>query len=163
MGRFSDIPYQQRTDVQKAETQLGKALGLLSRSDWSAAIVRAVTATEISLNFAIRQEHDLRRELSLEEVNRHLYNANGIGRKLTMLKELLDDNPRRNVEQLGQLISEAATKRNRIVHSGEFCDEDEAREHVESCRIFANDLISLYEPLFQITQHEVRPEEDLGA
>tara|TARA_R110002049_G_scaffold32139_8_gene107559 strand:- start:3736 stop:4227 length:492 start_codon:yes stop_codon:yes gene_type:complete len=163
VGRFSGIPYQDRTDAQKAQTQWGKALGLLSRSDWSAAIVRAVTATEISLNLAIRAEYNARQDLSFAEVNRHLLIANGFRGKLSLLKDLFDDEGKRFAEQIGQSISDAANKRNRIVHSGEFCDEQEARDYVESCRIFVNDLIGRYEPHFLITVDAINPDEDSGA
>lgn len=163
MGRFADVPYKQRTDEQKAETQWGKAVGLLNRSDWSAAVVRCVTATEISLNLAIRQEHADRGDLTPEQVDTELHNANGVGNKLGMLRDLWGQAGEQKLKQLRKLTESATKKRNRIVHSGEFCDEEEARTHAENCRQFVVELVSRYHPAFVLTQAEIRPDEDLGA
>lgn len=167
MGEFSDTPYTERTDAQKAKTQWGKALGLLNRSDWSAAIVRAVTSTEISLNLAIRREHEERGQLSANEVDQLLHNANGISGKLSILEDLAHNARKEKIRGLKEGTRSAAIKRNRIVHSGEFCDEEEARAHIESCRVFVNSLIRDYDPLFeplsQIARDEIRPDEDPGA
>lgn len=163
MGRFADTPYQNRTDAEKAETQWRKALGLLNRRDWSAAIVRAVTAIEISLNLAIRAEHEARHDMPVEEVDRRLLRANGVARKLSMLEELLDDVGKAKVRALGLMTRDATDKRNRIVHSGEFCDEEDARAHVESCRAFVNSLISGYDLNFELAIEEIAPQVDPGA
>jgi hypothetical protein len=45
--------YQERTDLQKIQSQWNKPGGLHSREEWSAAIVRTATAAEIAASFAI--------------------------------------------------------------------------------------------------------------
>jgi hypothetical protein len=56
MGHWNPTPYEQRTDINKIQSQWTKLSGHHSRTDWSAAIVRAATACEIAVNLAIRTE-----------------------------------------------------------------------------------------------------------
>jgi len=53
MGRK---PYEERTDLEKCQSQWTKLQGLHSLEKWSAAIVRAATAAEFAADFAIRSE-----------------------------------------------------------------------------------------------------------
>lgn len=163
MGRFSSIPYADRTDPQKAETQFGKALGLLDRQDWSAAVVRAVTATEIGLNFAIRREHEVAGKLDDDEVNKQLRDANGVSGKFGILRELRAPEHHEWLQNLKQMTKAATLKRNSIVHSGEFCDEADARAHVESCKNFVDTLLRSYDPSFELSSIAVPLSEDPGA
>ncbi|MEO1566203.1 MAG: hypothetical protein AAFR92_08695 [Pseudomonadota bacterium] len=163
MGELSSIPYRERTDAQKAQTQWRKAIGLLRRSDWSAAIVRAVTAAEISLNLALRAEYKKAGKLVAEEVDQLLMKANGLFGKLDLLKSVSGSDLRSQLKDLKSVIKEAAIKRNRIVHSGEFCSEVEARRHTDACEVFVNRLIANYESCFKLADVEIAPQEDPGA
>jgi hypothetical protein len=48
---------------------------------------------------------------------------------------------------LSQQINEM---RNKIVHEGEFCNEDESKEIIEKAREFIETLVRLYEPKFRL-------------
>jgi hypothetical protein len=61
--------YEQRTDVEKIQSQWHKLTGLHSREEWSAAVVRAATAAEIAANFALRQEFNGRSKFDANFVN----------------------------------------------------------------------------------------------
>jgi len=163
MGPFRHIPYRQRTDAQKIETQWGKAVGLLNRGDWSAAVVRAVTATEISANLAIRDEYQRQGELSSVDVDKILTDSNGLKGKMKVLRKLLDDQGKARVAALERRMQDACGKRNAIVHSGEFCDEEEARRLVENCGRFVVQVVGTYLTGFELTSIEIPPDQDLGA
>ena len=45
--------YEKRSDVEKIKTKWTKLSGLHTRSEWSAAVVRAATAAELAANQAI--------------------------------------------------------------------------------------------------------------
>ncbi|OYV51952.1 MAG: hypothetical protein B7X10_00385, partial [Burkholderiales bacterium 21-58-4] len=78
-------PYEQRTDLEKIESQWHKLSGLHSREEWSAAIVRAATAAELAANFAIRREYQSKSTLSAAFVDTQLKWANGIAGKIDRL------------------------------------------------------------------------------
>src|SRR6185503_8057316 len=85
MGHWTEIPYAQRTDVDKVRSQWTKLGGHHSRTDWSAAVVRAATACEIAVNFAVRREFAARSELPDKFVDGLLYGANGLSGKVKRL------------------------------------------------------------------------------
>ena len=49
-------PYSKRSDHGKAQTNWSKTVGLLSRKEYSPAIVRAATFLEIVSNIVVRKE-----------------------------------------------------------------------------------------------------------
>jgi hypothetical protein len=76
-------PYDERTDLEKCQSQWWKMTGLHGREESSAAIVRAATAAEIACNYAIRAE--IQGKLRAEVVDRLLRDANGIKGKIDRL------------------------------------------------------------------------------
>lgn len=163
MGNFYDTPYPERSDLEKTETQWRKSLGLLSRRDWSAALVRAVTAVEISLNLALRHEYSQKTQFSDDHVDRILRRANGVKGKIRLLSEVWERSRTERVKQLRAMIEEASEKRNRIVHSGEFCDERESQSLIANCRSFVVLLIGDYHDEFVLSDDAISPERDPGA
>src|SRR6266852_5101873 len=86
MGRhMTKKRYEQRTDLEKIQSQWHKLTGLHSREEWSAAIVRAATAAEIAANLAVRQEFKSRSKFKTEFVNSLLRWANGLDGKINRL------------------------------------------------------------------------------
>src|SRR5467141_2229131 len=77
--------YEQRTDLEKCQSQWWKLQGLHSREEWSAAIIRAATAAEIATNYAIRAEFKDHSDLSSDFVNSTLRWANGLAGKIEHL------------------------------------------------------------------------------
>lgn len=84
-------PYEQRTDLEKVQSQWHKLSGLHTREEWSAAIVRSATAAEIAANFAVRAEFAERSQFDSAFVDNLLHWANGIAGKLDRLLIPLDE------------------------------------------------------------------------
>ena len=147
-------PYNERTDIERIESQWVKLSGLLSRSDWSAAVVRAATATEIAVNLAIRKEFAARSQFDAKFVDHLLKWANGLtGKVEKLLLPLLVGTPKHAT--VNSLKSHAETingKRNKIAHSGEFCNEDEATPLIDACQAFVHGIVRLYEPDFTLKE-----------
>src|SRR5581483_4551346 len=78
-------PYWDRSELERIQTQWHKLTGLHSREEWSAAIVRAATAAELSANFAIRAEFTARSQFNEEFVSSLLLWANGLAGKIDRL------------------------------------------------------------------------------
>lgn len=152
MGHWTHIPYEDRSDVDKIRSQWTKLVGLHSRTDWSAAVVRAATACEIAVNFAIRREFGVRSQLSDEFVDGLLYWANGLSGKVNkLLLPLLKDQEK--YETIAALCNHAQainTTRNAIAHQGGFCSDEEATALIARCRQFVEGVVTTYEPAFAL-------------
>lgn len=162
MGKRQNTPYGQRSDLDKIKSQWVKLSGLHGREEWSAAVVRAATAAEIAVNFAIREEFKRRNsQLECSVIDTFLKNANGLKGKLDrLLLTLLKQHPdHREVKDLSRRAYKINEKRNSIVHSGDFCDQAPASELIEECRIFVHGIVRLYEPGFTLpTNHSAEAE-----
>jgi hypothetical protein len=162
MGHWNPTPYEQRTDIEKIQSQWRKIGGLLQRTDWSAAVVRAATAAEIAVNLAIREEFSSRSEFDAEFVNGLLKWANGLtGKVRNLLLPLLRGKPTYDeVNELCGLAKAINDRRNDIAHRGEFCNEGEALHLIDKCRTFVVGLVRLYKPDFAL---EVVATDDDGS
>src|SRR2546430_8450229 len=78
-------PYSKRSDADKLPTNWRKTLGLLERSEFSMAIIRAGTCAEIAANIVVRAELIQRRQLEAAFVDTLLYWANGLQGKFSRL------------------------------------------------------------------------------
>jgi hypothetical protein len=65
-------PYNERTDLEKLQSQWNKLSGLHLRDEPSAAIVRCSTAAEIAANYAIRHEWARQTEFDAAVVDQFL-------------------------------------------------------------------------------------------
>jgi hypothetical protein len=127
--------------------------GLHTREEWSAAIVRAATAAEISANFAIRSEFSQKSQLSTEFINKLLRWANGLAGKLDkiLIPLVADDKEKhKKIKSLLKLAENVNRRRNSIAHQGEFCNEKEAQEVIKNAEEFINGLIKLYKSDFKL-------------
>jgi hypothetical protein len=150
-------PYAELTDLEKLQKQWHKLTGLRTREEWSSAIVRAATAAEIAANFAIRKEFATRSELDVDFVNSLLRWANGLSGKLDrLLVPLSAGNAKKHkkMKQLKSLAEKVNSKRNAIAHQGEFCNEGEAKEHIEDARSFITTLVVLYDEQFVLKERK---------
>jgi hypothetical protein len=143
-------PYEERTDLEKIQSQWHKLTGLHTREEWSAAIVRAATAAELAANFAIRNEFQSRSSFKPECVNALLRWANGLAGKVNNLLIPLSTGKKRHkgIKGLKTVSDKISRKRNSIAHQGEFSDEDDAKAVIEQTRTFIETLVQLYEPEF---------------
>mgnify|MGYP000944152888 CR=1 FL=1 len=147
--------YTDRTDLEKLKSQWRKLSGLHRRAEWSAAIVRAATSTEISANFAIRLEFAAKSSLSSKFIDSQLQWANGLAGKIDHLLEplwLSDKEKHKQIKALRSLAKHINAKRNAVVHQGEFCNEGEAQKVIEDARTFIQLVVQQYEPDFSIPE-----------
>jgi hypothetical protein len=144
-------PYKDRSDLEKVQSQWHKGTGLHGREESSAAIVRAATAAELAANFAIRREFKSRSRFDKGVVNKFLKSANGLSGKIDrLLIPLTAGDKLGAIKKLKPLSEQISGMRNRIVHEGEFCNEGEAKEIIETARKFIESLVCLYKPKFKL-------------
>lgn len=145
-------PYQERTDLERLQSQWRKLRGLYSRGEWSSAIVRAATAAEIAANFVIRKELVVRYQLDASFVDHLLKWANGLSGKIDQLLLPIfvgrKEHPR--LRKLRKVADSINTLRNGIVHRGEFCNETEAMAVIEKSKDFAEILVRIHQPDFAL-------------
>jgi hypothetical protein len=143
--RGSEKEYSDRTDIEKIHTQWHKLTGLHSRAEWSAAVVRASTVAEIAANLAIRAEFEDRSKFDASYVDNLLKFANGLDNKMRRLL-LPVVKGKRAVKYTGlqKLAEDISSVRNKIVHQGEFLNEDESVVVIEKARVFVKQLVDIY-------------------
>ena len=129
--------YEERTDLERIQSQWRKLTGLHSREEWSAAIVRDATAAEIAANYAIRNEFKARSKFDEKFVNDQLRWANGIAGKIDrLLLPLFDGRKQHKIVQPLKAVAEKINKdRNAIIHQGEFRDEEEASAVIAQAKL----------------------------
>src|SRR5271154_2040481 len=144
--------YEQRSDVEKIQSQWNKLTGLHSREEWSAAIVRAATAAEIAANFAVRQEFTSGSTFKGEFVNSLLRWANGLDGKINHLLLPISEGSKRHkiFSALKKDAEEINRKRNAIAHQGEFCNVGESQEVIKKARHFIETVLKIYYPDFTL-------------
>lgn len=74
-------PYSKASDDEKVRRNWNKAKRLYKRGEYSVAVLRCGTCVELVVNFAIRQELVVERDLPLPFVNKLLKSANGLRNK----------------------------------------------------------------------------------
>ena len=144
--------YEQRSDVEKIQSQWHKLTGLHSREEWSAAVVRAATAAEIAANFAVRQEFTARGKFDDDFVNSLLRWANGLDGKLNRLLIPMSKGTKANniLSGVRKDAEQVNKKRNAVTHQGEFCNVGESQEAIERARKFIETIVGIYEPGFKL-------------
>lgn len=147
-------PYNQRTDLEKIESQWTKLSNLHSREEWSAAVIRAATAAEIALNLAIRREFASRSQFDEHLVNHLLKWANGLDGKLNklLLPMLKGQDKHDSIKKLCKLAKTINDKRNGIAHRGEFCIKKDATELIEKSKKFVLGVVGHYEPGYTLVE-----------
>jgi len=146
----SSKPYEQRTDIERIQSQWNKLTGLHSRNESSAAIVRAATAAELATTFAIRKEFESKSQFDKAFVDSLLVWANGIAGKMDrlLIPATKGTKHHKMITKLKATSGKINKKRNAVAHQGEFCSLDEAREIIDLSREFINNLITIYDPNF---------------
>ena len=149
-------PYQDRTDIERIESQWHKLSGLHSREEWSAAIVRAATAAEIAANLVIRKEFAERSQFDAGFVDSLLKWANGLSGKIDrLLIPLFEGRPEQaSIVNLKSIATKLNRERNAIVHGGIFNNEDEAKAAIAHAKEFVETLVCLHDPSFQLKERE---------
>jgi len=132
--KLSDIPYDERTDDQKLESNWKKARGLYKREDWSASIIRAATSAEIAANIYVRHFLLTEHNLPAAYVDALLFSANGLDGKFKRLIRPAAEHRGTwaKLKPLQKKIKALHEHRNRIAHAGKFKDEHDAQEAFEN-------------------------------
>lgn len=146
-------PYDQRSDANKVKAQWHKLTGLHGRDEPSAALVRAATAVELAVNFAIRSEFENQSELSKEAVDMMLRKANGLHSKMQnlLIPLTLGRENEAAIKSLSSKSNSINETRNKIVHGGYFSNRKDAVQKIDECRNFIVDLIKIYKPKFELS------------
>ena len=145
-------PYDDRTDVERIESQWYKLSGLHSREEWSAAVVRAATAAEIAANLVIRKEFSERSQFNAEFVDGLLKWANGLSGKIDrlLLPLFVGTKQHSSLKKMRNVSEQISRLRNDVVHRGVFCNEAEARKIIAQSKEVVEALVRLYEPGFTL-------------
>ena len=144
--------YDERTDIEKIESQWTKLSGLHTREESSAAVVRAATAAELAANLAVRQEFAARSQFNAAFVDKLLRWANGLTGKIDkLLLPMLDGEPKHGrIQKLCKLARKINDKRNDIAHRGVFCSQKEATALIADCKKFVVGVVGHYVPDFDL-------------
>ena len=126
-------PYSERTDIEKIVANWVKTKGLVSRDEWSSAVIRAAITVELSANLVVRKEFQEARNMDSEFVNSLLKWANGVRGKLDrLIMPICKGNDKYDKFKLiKEKIIKINDKRNDIVHGGQFGSEKLARRIVK--------------------------------
>ncbi|WP_123902510.1 hypothetical protein [Pseudomonas soli] len=127
------IPYDERTDDQKLESNWKKATKLFERKDWSACVVRAATSAEISANIYIRNFLSNNYNLPPSYVDSLLIGANGLDGKF---KRLITPAAKHlgtwsELKALQKKIEALNEHRNGVAHAGKFKNRADAKAACE--------------------------------
>lgn len=146
-------PYNERTDLEKLQSQWNKLSGLHLREEPSAAIVRCATAAEIAANYAIRHEWARQTEFDAVIVDQFLFWANGLRGKIDKLfVPVYFAKPKKS--KIARALIASSDKinkvRNEVVHQGRFSNPDEAQEVIAEAKRFIDMIVGLSVPGFDI-------------
>ncbi|MBZ9859702.1 hypothetical protein [Mesorhizobium sp. CA12] len=146
-------PYNDRSDLEKLQSQWNKLSGLQLRDEPSAAIVRSATAAEIAANYAIRHEWGRRTDFDAAIVDQLLLWANGLRGKMERLFVPVYFAEPRKSKTAKRLLSSAEKInkiRNEVVHQGRFSSADEAEQVIAEAKHFIDMIVGLSRQGFDI-------------
>ncbi|NNU35959.1 hypothetical protein G9X64_05575 [Rhizobium sophorae] len=151
--KTSKKPYNERSDLEKLQSQWNKLSGLHLRDEPSAAIVRCATAAEIAANYAIRTEWARQTEFDAAIVDQFLRWANGLQLKVSRLfVPIYFARPEKS--KTGKALIKSADRinsvRNAVVHQGAFSNAEEAEAAISEAKTFINLIVGLSIPGFDI-------------
>ena len=144
--KTSKKPYNERSDLEKLQSQWNKLSGLHLRDEPSAAIVRCATAAEIAANYAIRTEWARQTEFDAAIVDQFLRWANGLQLKVSRLfVPIYFARPEKS--KIGKALIKSADRinsvRNAVVHQGAFSNAEEAEAAISEAKTFINLIVGL--------------------
>jgi hypothetical protein len=144
-------PYSKRTELERVCSNWTKTVGLLSRGEYSVAIVRAGTTLELATNLAIRAEFKPTK-LSPKFVDSLLLWANGLsGKYRKLLLPIVDGKTRHTVfRALANDLDAVNTQRNSVAHRGEFRGHKTAEKIVTVARRLIEQLVGEYHNGFSL-------------
>lgn len=153
---YTSKAYEDRTDIEKIQSNWKKLSGLYSRGEWSSSIVRAATAAEIASNLVVREELQNIRGIDEPFVSHLMMWANGIQGKFQklILPAVKDKAYAQAFKQLSKDIGDINKIRNAIVHAGKFADSAPTYELLIKARRVILVFVRQYHPGFDISEIE---------
>jgi hypothetical protein len=147
-------PYNERSDIDKIQSNWTKIRGLYDRGEWSGAVVRAATAAEIATNLAVREELQYTRDLDADFVDSLLKWANGIQGKFDhlLIPVTKGASNHSTLKQLKTDVGTVNTERNGIVHRGQFKNRRGATTTISKARDLILRLVDLYYDDFDLNE-----------
>lgn len=126
---YSKIPYDERSDDQKLESNWNKARKQFDRKDWSASILRVATAAEIAANIYIRNFLIVEYGLPASFVDSLMISANGLDGKFNRLIRpvAMHKETWKELSPIHKKIKALHDHRNGVAHSGKFINKKEAK------------------------------------
>ena len=146
-AKSNRVPYSKAKDDEKVSRNWRKTRGLYNRGEYSVAIIRCGTCVELAVNFAIRQELVVKRDLPLVFVDGLLKGANGLRNKYQniFLPIMAEYEEHSRLKKLWKEHIEKINKdRNAVVHSGEFRSHSAARPVMEHAMTALREIMDLY-------------------
>lgn len=131
--KIAKIPYDERTDDEKLESNWKKGRKQFQREDWSACVIRAATSAEISANIYIRQFLQSDFSLPSSFVDALLKSANGLDGKFKRLIKPAAEHRGTwsELKSLQKKIESLNDHRNGVAHSGQFKSKKDAKSAFE--------------------------------
>ena len=147
-SKRSRTRYSERSDIEKIESNWNKIGGLVDREEWSSAVVRAATATEIAANLVVREELIESRKIEKEFVDHLLKWANGLQGKFDklILPITKGESYHGDFKKLKARATEINNERNLVVHTGSFKKKSTAKKIVGEAREV---ILGLTEPYYE--------------
>ncbi len=141
-------PYSKASDDEKVKRNWNKATGLYKRGEYSVAVLRCGTCIELAVNFAVRQELVVERDLPLPFVDKLLKSANGLRNKyqniyLPIMAEWQEYDALKKLWK--NHIDKINQERNAVAHSGEFRSQSVAKKVMEHTYEALQTIMDLHE------------------
>jgi hypothetical protein len=145
-------PYDERSDLEKIQSNWNKVNGLFNSEQWSSAVTRAATAAEIAANLAVREELVKKRGLDKDFVDHLLIWANGLQGKFTKLIVPISKGAayHDSLKKLQSNINEINRERNAVVHRGEFKKKSTTHRIIEESQTVIETLVGIYHKNFEL-------------
>ncbi len=145
------LPYSERTDLQKIQSNWKKIKRLCEEEEWSSAVMRAAISCEIAINLMIREELSNKCHLKIEFVNSILKWANGLQGKIDRIivplskgtDPLLSDEEKSRLTQINK-------ERNSVVHYGYFKKKSTAKKSIKQSKVTIEAIINRYYTEFEL-------------
>ncbi|EMJ3470053.1 hypothetical protein [Vibrio harveyi] len=149
---YKSKAYEDRTDIEKIQSNWKKLSGLYQRKEWSSSVVRAATAAEIAANLVVREELENQKGIDTPFVNHLMIWANGIqGKYQKLIMASVKGKPQEeSFKALSSKIGKVNKRRNQIVHGGHFDNSDTAHEVIMEAKELIQVLVGYYTPGFEL-------------
>ncbi|WP_279502307.1 hypothetical protein [Aeromonas veronii] len=151
---YTNKAYEDRTDIERIQSNWKKLSGLYSRGEWSSSIVRAATAAEIASNLVVREELQNIKGIDEPFVTHLMMWANGIQGKFQklILPAVSGKDYDMIFKRLSRDIGDINKIRNGIVHAGKFADSEPAHEVLVKARRVILSLVRQYHSDFDLDE-----------